>query len=108
MTKLRNAVLLLSLFTAGTATAQAIHQSYRVSGSPALRPAKIWDDGRQTYIVWSPEVELPAVFSIGSDGREVITDGQMRNGQYVLDRVHSTLVFRIDRASASAKRKSKP
>jgi hypothetical protein len=49
-------------------------------------------------------VELPAVFSIGADGREMLVDGAMRDGQYVLDRVHTSLVFRIDRSVAKARR----
>jgi type IV secretory pathway VirB9-like protein len=81
--------------------------NYKVSGAIPLRPERIWDDGARTYLVWRSDVELPAVFSIGSDGREVLTDGQMRNGEFVLDRVHSTLVFRIDKNVATARRKAK-
>jgi len=75
-----------------------------LTGARALRPSRIWDDGARTYVVWPAEVELPAVFSIGPDGREMLADGAMRDGQYVLDRVHTSLVFRIDRFIARARR----
>lgn len=77
---------------------------YKLSGPTALRPSQIWEDGGRTYIVWPAESELPAVFSIGPDGREMLANGGMRDGRYVLDRVHALLVFRIDRSIATAKR----
>ena len=83
---------------------QAGQAGYRLTGDRALRPGRIWDDGMRTYIIWPAELELPAVFSIGSDGREMLADGAMREGQYVLDRVHTSLVFRIDRSVAKARR----
>ena len=99
-------LLLVSAPTAASEPAGAGESGvrYRLSGAAALRPSQIWEDGGRTYIVWPSEAELPAVFSIGSDGREVLADGSMRDGRYVLDRVHGLLVFRIDRSIARAKR----
>ena len=101
-------LLIPFLATATAASAEPARQAeravYRLSGARALAPTRIWDDGARTYIVWPAEVELPAVFSIGSDGREMLADGLMRDGQYVLDRVHTSLVFRIDRTVAKARR----
>lgn len=97
--------LAVLFMVSSTAAAQQAQTSYRIGGASALRPAQIWDDGSHTYIVWPADSELPAVFSIGSDGREVLADGQMREGRYVLDRVHSSLVFRIDQARATARRR---
>lgn len=88
----------------GPPTAQASKASYRLSGAAALRPSKIWDDGYFTYIEWPETAELPAVFSRGSDGREVIAEGMMLGEAYVLDRVHDTLIFRIDAQVAGARR----
>ena len=79
---------------------------YRVSGAMALRPSKIWDDGYYTYIEWPNEAELPAIFSRGSDGQEVLAEGSMMGDEYVLDRVHSFLIFRIDRSAATARRQA--
>lgn len=80
---------------------------YRIDGAKALRPSKIVDDGYYTYIEWPSEAELPAVFGRGSDGQEVVAEGKMMGDEYVLDRVHSFLIFRIDRQAATARRQAK-
>lgn len=79
---------------------------YRIGGAKALRPSKIWDDGHYTYIEWPVAAELPAVFTRGSDGMEVVAEGIMMGEEYVLDRVHSFLIFRIDRQAATARRQA--
>jgi type IV secretion system protein VirB9 len=77
---------------------------YKLSGSRAIRPTEIDDDGLKTYIVWPPETSLPAIFAIDEKGREMLVDGAMRDGQYVIDSVKPKLVFRLDRDMASAVR----
>src|SRR3546814_8280842 len=77
---------------------------YRLSGTRALRPAGMHDDGVKTYIDWSPETPLPAVFFIDDYGRERLANGNMRGGLYVIDSVHEELLFRIDKQKARAKR----
>ena len=77
---------------------------YKLSGSRAIRPTEIDDDGMKTYIVWPPETSLPAIFAIDEKGREMLVDGAMRDGQYVIDSVKPKLVFRLDRDMASAVR----
>lgn len=99
----------LSSATAATAptSATARTSEYRMSGTKALHPSKIRDDGFYTYIEWPSNAELPAVFSRASDGREVIAEGVMMDDVYVLDRVHAVLIFRIDRQTATASRRAK-
>ncbi len=77
---------------------------YRLSGAKALRPAGMHDDGVKTYIAWSPDTPLPAVFFIDDYGRERLANGNMRGHLYVIDSVHEELLFRIDRKKARAKR----
>lgn len=102
------AVSVPSIVTAQTASPQTSQIfDYRLSGAAALRPSKIWDDGERTYILWARDVELPAVFTQGPDGREILAEGSMRGEQYVMDRVYSVLIFRIDRSIATARRRAK-
>ena len=77
---------------------------YRLSGAAELRPVRIADDGTHTYIVWSTEQALPAVFAISAVGTEEMVDGYMRNDVFTIDRIHQQLVFRIDKAFAKAER----
>jgi type IV secretion system protein VirB9 len=78
--------------------------SYRLSGDRTLRPSRIADDGRHTYIEWPRDRALPAVYALDSEGRETLVNGAMRDELFVIDAVASRLVFRIDRHVARAER----
>ena len=77
---------------------------YRLSGARALRPTRISDDGRHTYIEWPRDRELPAVYAVDAAGREGLVNGMMRDDLFVIDAVARRLVFRIDRQVARAVR----
>lgn len=77
---------------------------YRLGGSRSVRPAAVSDDGQRTYVEWRDEQTLPAVFALDDRRRQILVDGHMRDGRYVIDAVHPTLVFRLDRQTARATR----
>jgi type IV secretion system protein VirB9 len=77
---------------------------YRISGDRALRPDSVSNDGTHTYINWSRDKPIPAVYAISSTGEEMLTNGGMRDDLYVVDGVPGELVFRIDDRTASAVR----
>lgn len=80
--------------------------SYRLRGDRSVRPLRVSDDGARTTIAFAPDQALPAVFAIGPTGEEIAVNGYMRTGEYVIDRVHERLVFRIDRDRATAERQA--
>jgi type IV secretion system protein VirB9 len=82
----------------------AVEGRYKLSGDKKLRPVRISDDGRHTYIEWAKDRPLPAVYSVGEDRQEALVNGMMRENLYVIDSVVPTLVFRIDRSMARAER----
>lgn len=82
--------------------------SYRLRGDRSVRPASIRDNGDKTVITYAPDQALPAVFAIGPTGDEEVVDGYMRDGRFVIDRVHEELVFRIDKDKATARRNPRP
>lgn len=82
--------------------------SYRLRGDDEVRPLSISDDGERTYIAYHPEQALPAVFAIGQTGEEELVNGHMRGDLFVIDRVYSELVFRLDRERLRAQRNSAP
>lgn len=84
----------------------AAASSYRLRGDRGLFPATIRDDGIRTWLTFAPDQALPAVFAIGAAGEEETTNGYMRDGTFVLDRVYPQLVFRIDRLKATAERET--
>lgn len=77
---------------------------YKLSGAKPLRPTAISDDGAKTYIEFATDRPLPAVFAVDDAGREMLVDGAMRDGQYVIDAVRPELLFRIDKQTARATR----
>jgi type IV secretion system protein VirB9 len=77
---------------------------YRLGGDKALRPSEISDDGRHTYVRWPRDRALPAVYAISDTGQEMLVNGMMRDDVFVIDSVSQKLVFRIDKAVATAAR----
>jgi len=82
--------------------------TYRMRGDRSVRPASIRDNGAKTAIEYASGQALPAVFAIGPTGEEEVVDGYMRDGLFIIDRVHEELVFRIDKAKATARRGANP
>lgn len=81
--------------------------TYRLRGDRLVRPASIRDNGAKTVIEYAPDQALPAVFAIGPTGEEEVVDGYMRDCLFIIDRVHQELVFRIDKAKATAIRSAR-
>lgn len=82
--------------------------SYRLRGDRSVLPSRIFDDGRRTSIIFDPAAALPAIFAIGSTGEEQLVNGYMRGNVFVIDRVWSELVFRIDKEKGTARRNAEP
>lgn len=81
---------------------------YTFRGAGPLRPVEMSDDGRITSIVWGPDVTMPAVYSVGPDGKEAIVNGVVRDGAYVVEGVAQSFVFRRGRDRATAARLAPP
>lgn len=80
--------------------------AYRFSGSKALRPIEMADDGQSTSIVWSRDLDLPAVYSVDASGSEAIVNGAMRDGRFVVDAIAPKFVFRSGRSRTVAIRRA--
>ena len=81
---------------------EPVHGRYRLSGNPELRPSAMTDDGSKTYIEWRADQAIPAVFALDGVKREEMVNGYMRDDVFTIDRIYDRLVFRIDRAAATA------
>jgi type IV secretion system protein VirB9 len=77
---------------------------YRMSGDRTLRPDSVSNDGTHTYIGWSADKPIPAVYAVSPTGQEMLTNGGMRDDFYVVDGVPANLVFWIDARTAEAVR----
>ena len=96
----------------GPATLQAEAEAYRfrITGPRDIRPDKIVQQGDRTFIEWSPEATLPAVFVIEEDGSETLVNGEMQGNTFTILGAPRKLVFRLDgqRAFAERVRERKP
>jgi type IV secretion system protein VirB9 len=78
--------------------------TWKLKGDKALQPTMIRDDGEKISLQWSSAQDVPAVFALDNQGHEQMVNGYMRGDLFVIDRIFEHLVFRIDKAMASANR----
>ncbi len=52
-------------------------------GPWAIRPTKVYDDGRFTYFTFPAAQQVPAVYIVNADGTESLSNGTMRGDQFV-------------------------
>jgi type IV secretion system protein VirB9 len=100
-------VALVPSVTAEGSPAQEFQSgSYKLSGAALIRPSVIWDDGAKTYVDWPEGVEAPAIFAVDGAGNESLVNSHYRDGKFVIDAIHSRLIFRLDALVARAERKA--
>lgn len=73
--------------------------NYAISGDkPAWRPIRAFDDGRQTYIEFSPSIavgEAPPLFVIGEEGDAQLVNYRVAGRYYVVDRLFGAAELRL-------------
>lgn len=69
--------------------------AYQISGTPALRPARVWDDGRQTYFEFSDGQAIPAIFGDGPGKTEALVNVVMRGRVAVVQQLGAKFTIRI-------------
>lgn len=77
---------------------------YRLTGSKAIRPNDVYQEGMQTILEWPDDAALPAIFTV-ENGDEAIVNGEMLDGRFVIAGTPAKLVFRLDQKTAYATRK---
>ncbi len=77
---------------------------YRLSGDRSLWPTAMSDDGKFTSIAWAEDAAIPAIYLIDARNREVVVNGVVRDGSYVVDGVARRIVFKLGKARAVATR----
>ena len=68
--------------------------AYSYSGAKTNVPARVFDDGRFTYFQWPDGVDTPAVFVIGSDGKESLVNHISKGRYFVVQQVAAQFVLR--------------
>lgn len=94
---------LLGWLLTGPAVAQAAYDfAYRLSGDRRVAPIQVFDDGRQTWLQFSPGQVVPAVFA-GGDAESLALATHMQQGPYlVLEGTAARIELRIAEIVARA------
>lgn len=67
---------------------------YSYTGSAALLPSLVFDDGRFTYFQWPQTTPTPAVFAVAGEGGEALVNFGVRDGYLVVEQVAPKFVLR--------------
>jgi type IV secretion system protein VirB9 len=78
---------------------------YLLSGSKSIRPSSVIQEGTRTILEWPEEAALPGIFML-ENGNEALVNGEMQDGRFVIPGTPEKLVFRLDRKTAYATRKT--
>lgn len=82
----------------------AFNFGYAWSGSAALAPVRVFDDGRFTYFELRDGGEIPAIFALDSQGGEELVNSQIRGDFTVVDQVADAFMLRHGRDETIVRR----
>jgi type IV secretion system protein VirB9 len=71
-----------------------INRNYTVSGSKELAPMEMWDDGQFTYLRFSAQQGIPAIYTVAGDGSEIIASKHFEQDVTVVQKLSRKLVLR--------------
>lgn len=63
------------------------NRAYTYTGSRALLPSLVFDDGQFTYFRWPESQSTPAVFILAPNGTESLADYSFRDGYQVVEQI---------------------
>lgn len=72
-----------------------INSDYLVSGKSNFKPISVYDDENQTTFELMPGAQRPAVFKVGSDGKERLINSRTDGRRLIADGVSDFWVMRI-------------
>lgn len=75
--------------------------AWRRKGDASLQPARIYDDGDSTYLLWSAKQAVPAILILNEKGEEGPVNYAVRGSTLVIDEVPGKIVLRIGKKMAT-------
>jgi len=84
--------------------APALNFHYTVTGASVLRPARVWDDDRQTYFEFAQGQPIPAIFAGGPGKDESLVNSVMRGRVAVVQQLGDRFTLRVGDLVASVAR----
>ena len=74
--------------------------NWAMEGSSELLPQRIFDNGRATFLAWSPDAQLPVILMRDHEGNEGPVNYAVRGDMLVVDLVPRELILRSGNDSA--------
>lgn len=78
----------------------ANNYAYSFTGEQAMVPGQMYDNGQQTYLVFSPNQMVPQVSMVGAGGREQTVATNTQGSTVVVQGVYPQLVLRFGNSHA--------
>ena len=75
--------------------------AYQLAGDLGLLPARVWDDGRQTYFEFGEGVALPAIFAGGPKRDESLVNTAVRGRVVVVQQISDRFTLRSGKRVAT-------
>lgn len=88
----------------GVARAIGMPGRYRLSGTRAIRPVAISDDGVRTQMAFDAAATMPAVYAVDAQGHETLVTLRRDGDVWIVDRLWPRYVFRLGKATVHARR----
>lgn len=79
----------------------ALNFAWKRAGSEKLLPARVYDDGSATYLVWPDKAAVPAILVQNEKGEEGPVNYAVRDATIVISEVPKKIILRSGRASAA-------
>jgi type IV secretion system protein VirB9 len=79
----------------------ALNFAWRPKGDSRILPARIYDDGNATYLLWGEKSEVPAILVLNEKGEEGAVNYSVRGRTIVVDDVPRAIVLRSGKSQAT-------
>jgi len=76
--------------------------NYKIAGAKDIQPQHVFDDGQFTYFEFDHTRPLPAIFVVGSDGKESLINYRMEGVYVVVERLGDFFTMRSGKETATA------
>ena len=76
--------------------------NYKIAGAKDIQPLHVFDDGQFTYFEFDHTRSLPALFVVGSDGKENLVNYRMEGTYLVVERLGDFYTMRSGNQTATA------
>jgi type IV secretion system protein VirB9 len=78
----------------------ALNFAFRTKGDAKILPARMYDDGNSTYLLWGEKAEVPAILVQNEKGEEGPVNYSVRGRTIVLEDVPKTILLRSGKSQA--------